>query len=384
LRIEVTDTGPGVAAEKRQHLFHEFERLGPADMAMEGAGLGLAISAGLVQAMGGAVGYLENAGGGSLFWLELPAPGEADRVAEVATKDRSAAPVPDHPLRILVVDDAAMNRDVAQSFLLAAGYRVTCAEDGAEAVTLAEMGDFDVILMDVRMPGMDGLEATRRIRRIDGSRGQVPVMALTAQTFAEQVAACRNAGMDGHLAKPFTQEALLGAIGCAMAVGANRVLADFELSGGLVDTTARTPEDDLPIFNQAGFEHTAVFLPPDAVATYLQSLAARAAALLLRLREPEALKRDPTELTEAVHAMAGSAGMFGFDRLAASARSLEQAMRAGTAETPVWVGRLILVLEASIMVVRQHPSVASHFLSGQPADSAGTPGYASRLSPTHV
>ena len=105
-----------------------------------------------------------------------------------------------------------MNRDIAGSFLRRAGYIVTCAEDGAEAVAAVASGDFDVVLMDVTMPGMDGLEATRRIRRLPGARGQIVILAVTAQAFTEQVAACRAAGMDMHLPKPFDPDALLAAV----------------------------------------------------------------------------------------------------------------------------------------------------------------------------
>jgi CheY-like chemotaxis protein len=118
-------------------------------------------------------------------------------------------------LQVLVVDDVAMNRDIAAAFLGAAGHRVITAEDGPHAVLAAGAADIDVILMDVRMPGMDGLEATRRIRALDGPRGQVPVVALTALAFTEQVAECRKAGMNGHLAKPFSPETLCRAISLA-------------------------------------------------------------------------------------------------------------------------------------------------------------------------
>ncbi len=117
-----------------------------------------------------------------------------------------AAVTPTPALHVLVVDDVAMNRDIAASFLRASGQRVDCVEGGAEAVSAVAGIDFDVVLMDVRMPGIDGLEATRRIRALDGPRGRVPIVALTAQAFTEQVAECRNAGMDDHLVKPFSPE----------------------------------------------------------------------------------------------------------------------------------------------------------------------------------
>ena len=122
--------------------------------------------------------------------------------------------------RVLVVDDALMNRDIASAFLSAAGHIVTCVEGGADAVSAVAAADFDVVLMDVRMPGVDGLEATRRIRKLPGMRGCVPIVALTAQVFSEQTAECQRAGMDGHLAKPFDPKALLTAV--ARAIDANR------------------------------------------------------------------------------------------------------------------------------------------------------------------
>jgi CheY-like chemotaxis protein len=118
---------------------------------------------------------------------------------------------------MLLVDDIKINRDIIGAFLDAAGHAVTMAEGGQEAVRLAAEGQFDLILMDVRMPEMDGLEATRRIRTLPGPHGQVPVLALTAYTFPDQVAQCRDAGMDGHLPKPIDYETLIHAIDDAIA-----------------------------------------------------------------------------------------------------------------------------------------------------------------------
>jgi signal transduction histidine kinase/CheY-like chemotaxis protein len=224
LRFEVADTGLGVPIEARPRLFQEFERLG-ADMTgtSEGAGLGLAISTRLAAAMGGRLGYADNPRGGSMFWFELPPCAGAMAVPLQATAVRTIGKAqmvtPSGPLYALVVDDVAMNRDVARAFLCAAGHMVTCVETGAEAVAAVAAANFDVVLMDVRMPDMDGLEATRRIRMLDGALGHVPIVALTAQAFAGQVNECRAAGMNSHLAKPFTQAALLDAIVHAAAAG---------------------------------------------------------------------------------------------------------------------------------------------------------------------
>lgn len=206
LRVEVVDSGPGIPSEQRRLLFQDFKRLDAGFGPAEGAGLGLAISVRLATLMGGRMGHEDNPAGGSIFWLKLPM--AAAEVA-VAVAAATPAPQPSRPLRLLVADDVAMNRDIASSFLRAAGHDVTCAENGAAAVEAASARDYDAVLIDVRMPGMDGLEATRRLRAVPGPRGQVQVIALTAQAFAEQVEECRRAGMDSHLAKPFTQGALL-------------------------------------------------------------------------------------------------------------------------------------------------------------------------------
>jgi len=130
-----------------------------------------------------------------------------------------------------VVDDVIMNRNVADAFLRTAGHEVTCVEGGAEAVAAVATTDFDVVLMDVRMPEMDGLEATRRIRALEGACACVPIVALTAQAFAEQIAECRKAGMDSHLAKPFLPNTLLAAV---LRAAATKPAHGEGLSPGLI------------------------------------------------------------------------------------------------------------------------------------------------------
>jgi CheY-like chemotaxis protein/HPt (histidine-containing phosphotransfer) domain-containing protein len=129
---------------------------------------------------------------------------------------RSSTPA----LHVLIVDDVFMIREIASSFLRAAGHNVTSVESGMQAITAVAINNFDVVLMDVRMPGMDGLEATRRIRALGDKRRRVPIVALTAQTFTEQVAECRKAGMDDYLSKPFDQDTLLAAVVHAARAGA--------------------------------------------------------------------------------------------------------------------------------------------------------------------
>ena len=219
LRIEVCDTGDGIPKEFQHALFKAFERLDVGNDNQEGSGLGLSLSKKLAELMGGAVGYRDNPGGGSLFWLELPLVQE--RSSSTSAGDDAPAALPSD-IRILVVDDVAMNRDIAAAFLRSAGVTVISAEGGLEAVALAGTSDVDLVLMDIRMPDVDGLEATRRIRALGGRRGAVPIVALTAQAFTEQIDECRRAGMDYHLVKPFTLEGLLDAIRRGLEAGRSR------------------------------------------------------------------------------------------------------------------------------------------------------------------
>jgi CheY-like chemotaxis protein len=144
--------------------------------------------------------------------LESPPILAAPRTAAAPVSTPPPVPAAAPALHIMVVDDIAMNRDIAAAFLRAAGHSATLCNSAADAIDAASATDFDAILMDVRMPEMDGLEATRRIRALPGRRGQVPIVALTALAFLDEVEDCRRAGMNGHLAKPFRLDTLNEAI----------------------------------------------------------------------------------------------------------------------------------------------------------------------------
>jgi PAS domain S-box-containing protein len=366
IRLEVADTGPGIPPINRDKLFQTFERLNAqAVSGIEGAGLGLAIAARLVRSMGGQIGYADNAGGGSVFWLELPA---HDAVPEAqAAAPARAPPALGRRLRVLVADDEALNRNIASGFLNNAGHDVVCVDNGAAAVEAAASEDFDVILMDVRMPGMNGLEATRRIRGLPGPRGKVRVVAVTAQAFAEQIRMCRQAGMDGHVAKPFKPAVLLAAlenleaapdgqspavvpsaeVPPAVAPGAVVPLAVVPLGNATAD-----PESGHPVFDRTMLEAIAELLPAAELAEYMETLITRCEALLRGLRRPGILAQPDDLITEA-HSLAGGAGTFGFLRLADAARRFERAAESGAAETMVLAGRLAVTVEAALVIMQQ-------------------------------
>ncbi|MBC9177791.1 response regulator [Pseudoroseomonas ludipueritiae] len=210
IRIEVTDTGPGIPPEQRGLLFRDFSQVPGHQPPREGNGLGLAISAGLVEAMGGCIGMAPGPNGfGSRFWVELPLP------SAIGSIPAAPAIVPGQPGRILVVDDVALNRLVVQALLESADYEVIMAASGREAIAALSESRFDLVLMDVQMPEMDGLEATRYIRASEAARPNVPrtpIVALTGEEMKDEVQACFDAGMDGHLSKPADRAALISMV----------------------------------------------------------------------------------------------------------------------------------------------------------------------------
>jgi signal transduction histidine kinase/CheY-like chemotaxis protein len=218
VRFEVEDSGPGIPAEQRERLFRDFSQLQAGAESGTGTGLGLAISAQLVAAMGGRIGVGDGVGQGAMFWAEVSLPAVVKTIPSrpllpmPAAEARPVAEAADRPLRLLVVDDIAVNRTLARVMLEQAGHQVTLAADGGEALAAVEANTFDAVLMDVQMPVMDGLEAARRIRLLPGEARRVPIIALTASAMTDQVEACRAAGMDAHLAKPINRVEMLAAV----------------------------------------------------------------------------------------------------------------------------------------------------------------------------
>ncbi|ENZ80952.1 MULTISPECIES: ATP-binding protein [Caulobacter] len=220
LGFEVIDTGIGIAPEVQARLFQRFSQ---GDSSIRrgygGTGLGLAISKALVSRMGGEIGVESQLGQGARFWVRLTAQRcDAACVAAngCAPAPREAVATPDRAARVLLVDDHPMNRELGKALLTLVGCEVDTAEDGAEAVEAVRAGDFDLVLMDVHMPVMDGLAAARAIRALSGRPANVPIIALSADVLPEQVARCRAAGMDDHVAKPIRREALIAAVARAL------------------------------------------------------------------------------------------------------------------------------------------------------------------------
>ena len=209
LLFVITDTGIGIPADRMDRLFERFSQV---DSSMSrsygGAGLGLAISKRLVTLMGGRIGVDSELGRGSRFWFRVPLPPvEAPR----ASASRSARPH-SSGRSVLLVEDTELNREIAAAMLQAAGHAVETAVDGAGALKCAAAKPYDLILMDIQMPDIDGITAAKKIRESGGINATTPIVAMTANVLPEQVARFYAAGMSGHIPKPIDQHELLLAV----------------------------------------------------------------------------------------------------------------------------------------------------------------------------
>ena len=310
IRFAVTDTGIGVPPAQRDKLFLAYSR-GDADrMGIHGTGLGLAIAAEIIRHMGGRIGHEDNPIGGSVFWFDVPLQ-QAPAAPEFAP---AAEPIHARRLHILVVDDSALNRDVAASFLRRAGHTVVEAEDGEAAVNRAATEDYDVILMDLRMELLDGIAATRRIRALPGPRGRTPIIALTAQVDEDDGRALHEAGFQARLFKPIDRHKLLATVAAATSM-------DFSAPVDTVPSAlpATHPETTIGI---AGVTDAAM---SDAamLERHVPAFAAMLRQMLAQLDAPPSVPH----LADLVHRIAGDAGQMGCAALATAARQMETALR---------------------------------------------------------
>ena len=210
LKVEVSDTGVGIAPDRTERLFQRFSQAdGSINRQYGGTGLGLAICKSLTQVMGGQIGVTSEPGRGSTFWFSIAAPPCAPTAAAAETESEFEA----RPARILVVDDSPVNRELVGVLLAVFGHHLTEAAGGAEAVAAAEADAFDLILMDLQMPGMDGLAAAREIRAHCPLNRATPIVALSANILPMHLEACREAGMDDHIGKPIDTRELLTKVG---------------------------------------------------------------------------------------------------------------------------------------------------------------------------
>ncbi len=260
IRVEVIDTGIGIPEDRLDGLFQPFSQ-GDSSMSRKygGTGLGLAISAHLARIMGGELSVRTRVGEGATFWFTMVLEkGDDVRRTEESRREKgvkssaggTATPPADadeavSPLKILLVEDNPANRKVGLGILKKLGYTADTAENGREALDAARETAYDLILMDIQMPEMDGFEATRRLREADvrATRPDVPVIAMTAHAMKGDRDRCLAAGMDDYVAKPIGPERLRDAI-------------DRRASGASASSTPALPDEPPAIGNGQVFDRT--------------------------------------------------------------------------------------------------------------------------------
>jgi signal transduction histidine kinase/CheY-like chemotaxis protein len=231
VRFEVSDTGIGIAPENRDKLFHAFSQAdGTMTRRFGGTGLGLAISKKLVDLMGGSIDFAPNGSRGAKFWFEIRCDrgiateppsvgaenraisGEASEPRELDRTVRSSSPERSGNIRLLVAEDNEVNQRVIAVHLAVLGYDIDIVENGARAVEAVASESYDLVLMDIQMPVMDGVEATKRIRALDAETSDIPIIAVTANAMVGDEKRFIEAGMNGYVSKPIDSVELIGKI----------------------------------------------------------------------------------------------------------------------------------------------------------------------------
>ena len=299
--FSVLDTGIGVAPEYVECLFEEFSQ---ADSSLtrqhSGTGLGLTIARSLVELMGGNIEYAPREEGGSTFWFSIP-------LAEVKRSSIEESPGSERreklSARVLVAEDSQGSQMVTKILLQKMGCEVRLANDGAEAVQAASEQDFDVILMDMSMPNMDGLEATRRIRAMKGKTSQVPIIAMTANAFIDDRQKCMDAGMSDFVAKPININSLIDRLVHWVSIGAE-LPEETEGEVGSLSVEESELVDQRTLSDLE--KETSHELVTQVIGIFIRETGERMAALL------EAGSQQQLEgIVSEAHAIKSSAGTFG-------------------------------------------------------------------------
>ena len=338
IHLSVRDTGPGIAETDLAHLFEPFYQAAAARRSGQqtGTGLGLAISKRLVTAMGGRIAIETEPGAGSCFAVSLPLPkGES-----VARPQAEAVPYdvagPDGALRILVVEDNVVNAMVVEAFVARMGHEPLVAPTAEEGLWLLESETFDLVLMDISLPGIDGIEATERIRaHSDHAIRSLPVIAMSAHVFDNEVAQHLQSGMDAFIGKPIAPDSLAETIASVLgrAPGGRRAEAGGGTGGG-----------DETLIDPAVLAEDRAVLGAARGALMIETFVETAPVQIDGIRRALA-DGQSRRAADLAHALRGAAGSLGLRRLADRCGVLEA--RAGTPEAAALAERLDRLFEES-------------------------------------
>lgn len=330
LRAEVHDTGIGINAKYHDDIFAEFTTLTPTyRQKFQGTGLGLAISKRLISNMGGIIDFESEPDKGSLFWFEIDLPMASDFeiavLESVVQSDQMKNETPAkkfHGTRILLVEDNPANQLVARTMLEKSGFKVDVAANGLEAVEAARSRSFNVILMDIGMPEMGGLEATAEIRKLPQGRGDTPIIAMTAHVMQGDRESILSQGIDDYLSKPVRKAQLIKCISKWISLAAINV-DDVEPQNIPEQVPIKISIDslvlDTAVLNKLG-EDTAPEILPELIETFVLNAKQRIEAISLAASE-----NDVRTIEHEAHALKSSSATFGAIRFSKLAFDLELA-----------------------------------------------------------
>jgi len=342
LRFEVTDTGIGIAPQACERLFEAFSQ---ADASTTrnygGTGLGLAISKSLVALFGGEIGVDSEVGVGSTFWFTARFQAGAPTLAD-APKNYVPRPPPATPGLVLVVDDNATNQKIAVRMLETLGHRADVAASGVEAVMACAQVPYDLVLMDCRMPVMDGYQATATIRAAEAGGRRIPIVAMTASAMAADRQRCLDVGMDDYLSKPVRVADVADKVDRWLRRGG---AGEVPHRPGTVPSQPGPP-DRTPVLDEAVVAGLRS-LGPDFLARLVPVFVLGAPERLAAIRTA-VLAGDAGALSTAAHALLGSAANMGGARVAAVCRTLEESAVAGRLED---APADLLVLESELALM---------------------------------
>jgi two-component system sensor histidine kinase/response regulator len=373
LTVDVQDTGIGIDASQLQKIFDPFAQADASTTRQfGGTGLGTSISRQLAELMGGVLQAHSTLGEGSTFTLRVPLPpGQPvdDNAGSIALQ------LP--PLRILAADDVAHNLELLQIMFAPGGHDITLVQDGLEALETFSKSRFDVVLMDLQMRALDGLEATRRIRALEASRQQVrtPIIALSASVLERHRREARDAGMDGFASKPLDRPKLMAEVArvVGLAPGAHNVPRPIGGASSLEGDRPASPlhggsaPQGLPIDWNAGVQlWQSLAALQRAIAQYLQTHA-QSPQRLQALAQTQAW----AEVAELAHRMRGAAANLALAPLFHLLGRLEHAASAGEGAT---VASALIDLPFALDAVAQSLASAGHGRAENPQAQSGTPG----------
>ncbi|MEI8393299.1 MAG: response regulator [Rhodospirillaceae bacterium] len=341
LRLVVADTGIGIPAESQSAIFESFTQADSSfTRSFGGAGLGLAISKKLCELMGGTIELDSTAGSGSTFRISIPCSS-----GYVENKDHALLVEEDNfqaPLRVLVAEDSIINQTIIKAVLHKAGHSTVCVENGQMALDALQADTFDLVLMDIQMPVMDGITTAKIIRGLAIPQATVPIIAVTAHGIREQREQILAAGMNEHITKPYTAKSLLRTITRTLKHPEQTwKLSDLLIEAGDlvparsdIEFDQNQPHENEPLFDEVQIRELCDFLGEDEFRTLLISLPVAMGEAVQEIKSAW-LAGDRDALRKSAHRLNGDASNLGAQRMSRFATSLNKAPGTGVLETMI-------------------------------------------------